>query len=300
MNTRIGRISGFLVLAAVVGTVFLGTMSSPAPATAATIGPLTCHISSTTPSGYASRTRILFPSGMSDANNSWMSSKTSAGRRTQETVNASLPAGTYRVTLESFDAHSENGGQGQTREQYYLELKDASGTIVGRTGDSADLKENQDYLTPPTIVNTALLLGAGIAKVTAAHSAYPDNSNHNSITAVCAAFDRVQTPVLTPTLGMSKRVRNITQNSGEAVGVSASPNDIVEFIIRISNSGTGDATNVNISDSLPSRLSYIQGTTTLDGSGFADGITSGINIGTIVPNQTRTFSIQAREAGVNP
>lgn len=271
---------------------------TPTP-NAALVSPY-CNLGSATPAGYQSRTLIRFRKGINDPSNYWMSSVTSANRRTQETATTSLAAGTYRVILGSFDDHAGHGGQGQQREQYYLELKDNNGNLVAKTGNSNDIPDGQNYLK--TVVPGTVVLGSAVSKVIPAHSAYPDNSSHNSLTAVCAAFDKLGgNPDLTPTLTISKNVRNITQGSGEADSVSANPNDTVEFVIRVGNTGTGNATNTIVSDVLPSLLKYVAGSTTVDGSSMGNGIvtSSGINIGTVTAGQTLVIRFRAQVASEN-
>ena len=288
MQSKISvRIVAIATVVASVMVLIGAAGSSPQQASAAPTA--SCGISSGTPSGYESRTLIVFPGGTSDPSNFWMSSKTSLNRKAQETVNTSLSAGTYKVVLYAFDDHSENPNdpaQIQPHEQYYLELKNSSGSIIARTGASDDIAPNEQYTR--TRANEALVIGSDIKKITPVHAAYPDNSSINSVTAVCAAFDKIKTSVSDPILNITKQVRNITQNSAEAVTVPANPSDTVEFVIRVSNSGAGNATNVIVSDTLPSRLAYISSSTTVDGSSWANGITTGgINVGILVPNQTK-------------
>ncbi|MEK7583147.1 MAG: hypothetical protein AAB483_01940 [Patescibacteria group bacterium] len=269
---------------------------TPRPTPNTDLTSLNCNLGPATPAGYESRTLVKFHNGINDPNNVWMSSKSGAGRRTQENAHASLPAGTYRVTLESFDDHPNQ--ENQQREQYYLELKGSNGNMVARTNASRDIPQNQSYVRND-IVNTALVLGSAVSTIIPAHAAHPDNSSHNSLTAVCAAFDKVQSHTdLTPSLSISKRVLNVTQNSGEATSVTAIPGNTVEFVIRVTNSGTGSATNTFVSDTLPGRLNFISGSVTVDGSTASDNfVNGGININTTVSGQTREIRFRAQVAG---
>lgn len=101
----------------------------------------------------------------------------------------------------------------------------------------------------------------------------------------------------TPALSLSKLVRNVTSGSAEADSVSASPNDTVEFSIRVSSVGTGVVRNVRVSDSLPLGLTYLSGTTTVDGVATADGIIGGsISLGDFAPGRTVVVRFRAQVA----
>ena len=106
-------------------------------------------------------------------------------------TSASVPAGTYDVTLASYDSHSVKGGQNQPNERYYLILKNGS-TLVAQTNAIGDLPENDDYKTEK--VNTNLVLSQALTTITAFHAAYPDTSSPNSITPICAVFHPIPPP----------------------------------------------------------------------------------------------------------
>jgi uncharacterized repeat protein (TIGR01451 family) len=82
-------------------------------------------------------------------------------------------------------------------------------------------------------------------------------------------------------LTIAKTVKNVT--NGEVIfseSTNAQEGDKVQFNLKISSTGEAAAQNVMVSDSLPYQLSYVAGSTKVDGSSVADGITSGgINIG---------------------
>lgn len=99
-------------------------------------------------------------------------------------------------------------------------------------------------------------------------------------------------------LNISKTVRNVSAGSGEMESVSASPNDTVEFILRVSTGSSGTVNNVRVSDSLPYNMQYMSGTTTVDGVSYSDGIVSaGIYLGTFQPWRSATVRFQARLYG---
>ncbi len=75
--------------------------------------------------------------------------------------------------------------------------------------------------------------------------------------------------------------------------------DVVEFYINITAGSARDLTNVTVKDILPPALSYINGSTKVDGVTYSDGITgSGLNLGTLNRNTSRVITFEARS--VNP
>lgn len=112
-----------------------------------------------------------------------------------DVISASIPSGNYKVTLVSYDGHSEKDPpQIQLYESWYLKLRDASSAIVAVSDAISDLPDTQDWLTEQ--VNADLAIYKNITSVTAFHAAYPD-SDPNSIRPVCAAFQAIG-PTFTP------------------------------------------------------------------------------------------------------
>lgn len=107
-------------------------------------------------------------------------------------VAVALPDGVYNITAISYDGHStRQPPQNQTAEQFYLRLNN------GQTTNSiSDLPENSDSLTEQ--INANFTITGAVSALFAQHSQYPDPSEPNSITPVCAAFDNI-TPTPTPT-----------------------------------------------------------------------------------------------------
>lgn len=99
-----------------------------------------------------------------------------------------------------------------------------------------------------------------------------------------------------PDLNINKLVRNISNGSSVfAESTNANPNDTVEFSLRIDSVGNSTLQNVTLRDQLPSGLTYLSGTTLIDGSLTSDGIVSGgINIGAIAQGASKTIKFQAR------
>ncbi|HEY4506643.1 MAG TPA: hypothetical protein VJH71_00535 [Candidatus Paceibacterota bacterium] len=114
-------------------------------------------------------------------------------------------------------------------------------------------------------------------------------------------LDNVPTPTPTPgfhSLTIQKQVRNLSDGTGENESVNADPNESIEFIVKVTANGNATIFNVNVLDGLPGNLSYVNGSTTLDGSVRNDSITSsGLFIGDLSPGQTRTLRFRTNVAG---
>lgn len=100
----------------------------------------------------------------------------------------SLDAGDYRVTLVSFDGHESKPSQVQPDESWFVRLYNSDYSAVADSAEIRDLPSDLSQLTQ--VVNSSLTVSDDVIKVKAIHAAYPD-SNPNSITPVCAAFDRL-------------------------------------------------------------------------------------------------------------
>lgn len=102
-------------------------------------------------------------------------------------------------------------------------------------------------------------------------------------------------------LTIDKRVLNVSRgDSSFQDSVTANPGDRVRFEIRVNTSGNASQSNVILRDILPSQLTFISGTFRQDGqfvgneSGFFG---SGVNLGSLPSNSSRTFSFEANVAG---
>ncbi|MBI2063782.1 MAG: DUF11 domain-containing protein [Candidatus Yanofskybacteria bacterium] len=96
-------------------------------------------------------------------------------------------------------------------------------------------------------------------------------------------------------LSIQKTGKNISKGqTAEQFSLTASPNDTLEFVIRVRSLSSSVLNNVIIRDALPSGLTYINRTTSVNGSITVDGITNyGINIGSLYPNQEIVISFNA-------
>ena len=74
----------------------------------------------------------------------------------------------------------------------------------------------------------------------------------------------------------------------------------VDYRIRFTNTGNTTLNNVVIVDTLPANMSYVKGSTKLDGKAAADGVisTQGLNIGSVAAGKTATltFKVQVSES----
>ena len=122
-----------------------------------------------------------------------------------------------------------------------------------------------------------------------------------SDTCKISVFKKEKTPIIVTTkeLSFSKLVRNLsTGETGLRKTTSANPENIVEFSLQIANIGTEKITNIKIWDVLPDGLTYIDGTSFLDGKEIGDGIAgaagAGVLINQLLPGQTKTLTFQAQ------
>lgn len=142
-------------------------------------------------------------------------------------VAVNLPAGKYEVTLVSFDDHANKQGQVQPNETWYVKFFDEGGMPYVQSAPISDLPDHLNYLT--MTVNGNLSLTKPVASVLAVHGVYP-NSNPNSITPVCAAFDLVEaywlptpSPSPTPTPVASPSPSPTSSPAGQSIIVKTNP-----------------------------------------------------------------------------
>lgn len=113
-------------------------------------------------------------------------------------VNVSLPAGTYRVTLVSSDDHTARPHGEQPHEQWYL-IFQSNGETVATSSSINDLPSNKDWLVE--VVDSELVVPQDVTSLVAYHTVFPDESNPNSITPICAMLQQrdEQRPTPAPT-----------------------------------------------------------------------------------------------------
>ncbi len=107
--------------------------------------------------------------------------------------------------------------------------------------------------------------------------------------------------VTTPTQGtinLIKLVRNVTAGQASfGLSTAAVPGDQVEFQMQVSALGNA-VTNVVLSDTLPSRLTYVNNSLTVDGAPSGNTLT-GLNLSTINASQTKTVVLRATVAAAS-
>lgn len=96
----------------------------------------------------------------------------------------------------------------------------------------------------------------------------------------------VEGKVCTEGFTLDKKVR--LGNNAFTENITAKAGDKVEYRIQFKNTGNVELKNVVIRDVLPSNMTYVKGSTNLDGKKLADGVISdkGINIGTVAAGKT--------------
>ena len=96
----------------------------------------------------------------------------------------------------------------------------------------------------------------------------------------------VEGKVCTEGFTLDKKVR--LGNNAFTENITAKAGDKVEYRIQFKNTGNVELKNVVIRDVLPSNMTYVAGSTNLDGKKLADGVISdkGINIGTVAAGKT--------------
>jgi len=100
----------------------------------------------------------------------------------------------------------------------------------------------------------------------------------------------------TGNLSINKTVRNVTDGQySYSDSVNVKSNDYVMWQIQSQNTGNTTLNNVTVSDSLPSYMSYVSGTTLVDGSYQSNSITSGgLNLGSLSSGATKTITFQTQ------
>lgn len=94
-------------------------------------------------------------------------------------------------------------------------------------------------------------------------------------------------PIQNQVLGIQKFGKNISQGeTTNSTSVNASPNQTIEFDIIVTGPNFGTANNVIVTDQLPTGLTYINNSTSVNGNLVTNNIiSSGINIGSLNSNQ---------------
>ena len=117
-------------------------------------------------------------------------------------VETLVPAGTYKVSLASFDGYVGRSDVSQLDERWTLHLRDGF-EFVTASNPSTDLPDDVDYVAQTDMVNDELVVSTTANQAKAWHVISPEEAdNANSVEPVCAALDAVvidenQKPVIT-------------------------------------------------------------------------------------------------------
>lgn len=105
-----------------------------------------------------------------------------------------MPAGEYKITLSSYDNHTDKSDQKQENEQYFVEMFNGS-TVVAQSNAITDLPDgNTNMITE--VVNNQLTVNSNITKIRGVHDAYPSGANEwNSVHPTCVLFEKINTEV---------------------------------------------------------------------------------------------------------
>jgi len=125
------------------------------------------------------------------------------------------------------------------------------------------------------------------------YRAVAQNNNGNTVYGQDMTFT---TGTTTGTLSVAKTVRNLSTGTGFANSVSASPSDVLMFMITVQATGNQDINNAYVRDTLPANLIYKNNLVVSGTSNYSGDINSGMNFGTITAGQTITITYQAQVA----
>jgi hypothetical protein len=106
-------------------------------------------------------------------------------------ISVDIPAGTYNITLVSFDDHIEQPNEkAQKQESWFLQAQNGRGNITFESNAISDLPEDQNILEE--LVQEDVEITQDITQLLAKHLLDVGESEEaESVTPVCAAFDRV-------------------------------------------------------------------------------------------------------------
>lgn len=128
-----------------------------------------------------------------------------------------------------------------------------------------------------------------------------DNTPGNSSNATVSVSPNNYQDVYNNQISLQKFGKNITKGeTNEQSAVNALPSDTLEFVIKVRSLSNSYIYNVVVTDPLPSGIYYTNNSTSINNIITSDGITnSGINIGSLSPNQEVIIRFNARVGSVN-
>ena len=123
-----------------------------------------------------------------------------ASRPTQQSVAASIPAGTYDVSAVTYDGYVDRSSTtpAQDFEQLFLEFLDSGGSVLATSGNSADLQSGVDEATWAGSLGR-VTLGAEAVVVRATHAFAGQPIGTQSLMPSCFGLSLVSTTTTTTT-----------------------------------------------------------------------------------------------------
>lgn len=107
-------------------------------------------------------------------------------------VAVSIPAGSYKVSLFSYDGYESRAEAfPQPKESWFAVLKNGD-SVITQSSAVDDLEDWVQSATKTQVVNEDLAVDEDIDSVLALNAGYPDESSPNSVFPVCAAFDLIK------------------------------------------------------------------------------------------------------------
>ena len=95
-------------------------------------------------------------------------------------------------------------------------------------------------------------------------------------------------------LAIAETITNTTKGYAETSSTTAWVDDNLEFTLRVTANGSSTIDNVKVLDTLPLGLRYLNGSTTVNGTGTSnDVIANNLILGNLTPGQTVTVKFQA-------
>src|SRR3989344_240406 len=198
-------------------------------------------------------------------------------------IGAAVPAGTYKVTLMSWDGYLGRGAVNQDYEQWKLDVEDGSGLLAssGAISDLADYVEEASLTEVVNDTSNLLAVPSAGTKVFARHAFIGDPGAH-SVAPICAALDPVTSGKI------------IVKNENEAI--------VTNEVGTVSNTGGNSADGGDAGNSLNKSGNVIgsgddNNTTSAGGNSAAGGAGGSVNTGdafatsvvTNTVNVNRTF-----------
>ncbi|MCD5381934.1 MAG: hypothetical protein LR017_01305 [Candidatus Pacebacteria bacterium] len=138
--------------------------------------------------GNADRTVVSF--------NNRIRSDQDSSQATTVLRNVNLDAGSYKITLFSWDGYNGREQVSQPDERWYLGFF-VNGTRVQASDAIGDLADTVREAQREQVVETKYMLTQPITGIKAIHAKYPDTTSANSVEPVCAMFEKIEVPAPT-------------------------------------------------------------------------------------------------------